>query len=218
MFVKICGIKWVEDARMALGAGADAIGFLLGQKYPSGDFIEISKANEILCRLPDRTKAVAVTHLNSEDSIRKILNETGINCLQLHSETDDSIIRSLRNWNTQLKIIRAIHVVDIESVELACRSATQADVILLDSRDDSSGRIGGTGKTHDWEISRAIVASLDIPVVLAGGLHPGNIQEAIRMVRPFGVDANTGLQYPNTFKDAQKCRQFIEAAKLYKLK
>lgn len=199
---------------MALGAGADAIGFLLGQKYTSGDFIEISKVNEILSRLPDRTKAVAVTHLNSEDGILEILNKTGISSLQLHSETDDSVIRSLRNWNKKLRIIRAIHVVDIKSVELACRSATQADMILLDSRDDSSGRIGGTGKIHDWEISRAIVASLDIPVVLAGGLHPGNVQEAIRMVRPFGVDANTSLQYPDTYKDPQKCRQFIEAAKL----
>ncbi len=218
MFVKICGIKSIEDARMALEAGADAIGFLLGQKFTSGDFIEVDKAIEILRRIHALEQAIAVTHLNNENAIGEILEKTGIRWLQLHEPTDDRIIRSLRKQYKNLKIIRVVHVADHASVGVARSMANAADMILLDSRDTSKGKIGGTGKIHDWEISRKIVTALNIPVILAGGLQPGNVQEAIGKVRPFGVDANTGLQYPNTFKDPEQCKKFIKAAKLYKPK
>ena len=109
-------------------------------------------------------------------------------------------------------MIKAINVTDGSAVEQAKVYEPFSDMILLDTK--SGRRIGGTGKTHDWNISKKIVEQIDVPVVLAGGLNPENIKEAVKKVMPFGIDANSGLEHKDGSKDLEKVRKFAEAGAL----
>jgi phosphoribosylanthranilate isomerase len=106
-----------------------------------------------------------------------------------------------------VKLIKAIQVVDENALQEARRWEPFVDALLLDSKGE--GGLGGTGRTHDWDLSARVVAELGIPVILAGGLSPGNVANAIRTVRPFGVDANSGVTGRPPGKDPQKVEQFV---------
>ena len=120
-------------------------------------------------------------------------------------------IEEIRTARPHLKLIKAIHVVDDQAVDAATALAPYIDALLLDSRTED--RIGGTGRIHDWEISKKIVAANMKPVILAGGLTPNNIGEAIAKVKPYGVDVHTGVEDADGNRDAQKLKDFIRYAK-----
>jgi len=119
-------------------------------------------------------------------------------------------LKRVRNGLKGVKIIKSIHVTGLGAIELAKEYLPFADALLLDSRDGA--RIGGTGKTHDWEISRKIVRESNKPVILAGGLSPDNVYQAVKKVRPFAVDVNSGVE-TNLRKDPAKMKVFINEAK-----
>jgi phosphoribosylanthranilate isomerase len=210
--VKICGIRRIEDALAAAEYGADAVGFLVGQKHASPDFVDPDDAAAMVAALPPHIDSVLVTHLAEPDEIVRLANTTGVSAIQLHGDTSPDQATEIKQRVAQLKTYKAIHVVDAQSIDTA-RQYTTVDALVVDTLDASTDQVGGTGRTHDWAISRQIVEQLPIPVILAGGLTPDNVATAIRQVRPYGVDVNSGTKGPDGYKDHTKLKRFIDNAK-----
>ena len=204
--VKICGITNKEDALIAINYGADAIGVINVKGTPR--FVDLNKAREIFDALPIFVSKVVVSMPESIEEALEI-SKTRANYIQLHGDETVDFVRELKE-KTNLGIIKKISV-DENSLENSKRYSRVADAILLDTR--VRGLSGGTGKTHDWDISRKIVESIRKPVILAGGLNPGNLEEAIEKVRPYAVDTSSGVESRPGKKDKRKVEQFIMVAK-----
>ncbi len=204
--VKICGITNKEDALIAINYGADAIGVVNVKE--SKRFVDLNKARGIFDALPIFVSKVVVSMPESIEEALEI-SKTRANYIQLHGDETVDFVRELKE-KTNLGIIKKISV-DENSLENSKRYSRVADAILLDTR--VRGLSGGTGKTHDWDISRKIVESIRKPVILAGGLNPGNLKEAIEKVRPYAVDTSSGVESRPGKKDKRKVEQFIMVAK-----
>ena len=214
MYVKICGIRRYEDALIAADLGADALGLLVGQRHNSPDFISAAVAREISRTLPPSVEAVLVTQITEVDEIERLLRQSGITAVQLHSEITADSVANLRTRFPDLKVFKSVHVISAESVRYPDGFSKVVDGFVLDTINVATDQVGGTGKTHDWSISRKIVERFpDIPIILAGGLNSKNVRSAIESVHPFGVDVNSGTKGSDGFKDARKMREFIREAK-----
>ncbi len=214
MRVKICGIKNESELEIAVNAGADAIGFLVGQRFPSPDFILPDKATRLAALLPPFVTPVLVTHLTEPEEIAELIERTGVTTVQLHGGSSVEQVRTLRRClGTGAKLILAVHVGQLpeEISPDPAPYAPFADAFLLDSYDSASGKVGGTGKTHNWQISARIVSAAARPVILAGGLTPENVVEAVRTVRPYAVDVNSGV-HPLGILDARISSAFVQNA------
>jgi phosphoribosylanthranilate isomerase len=211
MRVKICGIRRVEDALAAVDAGADAVGCLVGLDYAAPDNIDPGTARGIFAALPPLVARVLVTHRTGLAEVTALMHESGATVAQLHGDFPTVAIPALREALPYAAIVKSVHVTGDETVAAALAAARSADAILLDTI--ARGRIGGTGKTHDWKISARIAAASPKPVILAGGLNPDNVAEAIERVRPFAVDVNSGTRGADGWKDHAKIRSFIQAAR-----
>ncbi len=213
MYVKICGIRRHEDALIAAELGADAIGLLVGQRHNSPDFISAAVAREISRTLPPSVEAVLVTHITEVDEIERLLRQSGITTIQLHSEITADSVANLRARFPDLKIFKSVHVISADSVADPEAFRKVVDGFVLDTINVATDQVGGTGKTHDWSISQKIVTRYpEIPIILAG-LNSENVRSAIEYVHPFGVDVNSGTKGSDGFKDARKMREFILEAK-----
>ena len=204
--VKICGITNKEDALIAINYGADAIGVINVKGTPR--FVDLNKAREIFDALPIFVSKVVVSMPESIEEALEI-SKTRANYIQLHGDEPLDFVRELKE-RTNLGIIKKISV-DENSLENSERYSKIVDAILLDTR--VRGLSGGTGKTHDWDISRKIVESIRKPVILAGGLNPRNLEEAIEKVRPYAVNTSSGVESRPGKKDKRKVEQFIMVAK-----
>lgn len=213
--VKICGIQCLEDALLAVRLGADAIGLLVGQRHTSSDFLTPESARAITAALPPFCASVLVTHLNTTDEIAKLVETVQPNTIQLHGQSSPQVARDLRSLFPHLKLVQAIHMTDESSLQDAQPFEEVVDAILTDSVNQQTGQVGGTGLTHDWGLSRRLVETNSLPVILAGGLNPDNVAEAIAAVRPFGVDVNSGVKDSNGRKHSAKLAKFIETAKQF---
>ena len=214
MYVKICGIRRAEDALIAAELGADAIGLLAGQRHNSPDFISATVARDISRALPPSVEAVLVTHIKEIDELDRLLQDSEITTIQLHSEIAPSSVEELRGRFPHLKIFKSVSVISADSVAYPEAFAQLVDGFVLDSINVATGQIGGTGKTHDWSVSREIVMRYpEISIILAGGLNSENVRSAIESVRPFGVDVNSGTRASDGFKDLRKMKAFIIQAK-----
>jgi indole-3-glycerol phosphate synthase/phosphoribosylanthranilate isomerase/anthranilate synthase/indole-3-glycerol phosphate synthase/phosphoribosylanthranilate isomerase len=200
--VKICGIKRVEDGLVAAEAGADLLGFVFA---PSRRQIDPDTARAIALAVRARSSLELVgVFVNAKPAeMNRVAKVCGLDYLQLSGDEPDEIIAAL-----DVPAIRAIHVRDNVTPEwLAERvEGYPAELILLDTA--RKGVYGGTGTTFDWRR----IPSLDRSILLAGGLHPGNVEEAIRTVRPWGVDVSSGVE-TNGAKDPDKIRAFVQAAR-----
>ena len=214
MYVKICGIRRQEDALLAAELGADAIGFLVGQKHTSPDFVSATVARDISRALPPSVEPVLVTHVKDVDELERLLQESEITTVQLHSEIAPSSVERLRGRLPHLKIFKSVSVISADSVAYPEAFAQLVEGFVLDSVNVATHQVGGTGKTHDWSVSRQIVMRYpEAPIVLAGGLNSENVRSAIEQVRPFGVDVNSGTKAADGFKDPLKLEAFIAQAK-----
>jgi len=214
MYVKICGIRRSEDALLASQCGADAVGLLVGQRHMSPDFISAAVAREISRTLPPSVEAVLVTHITEVDEIDRLLRQSGIRAVQLHSEITADSVANLRTRFPDLKVFKSVHVISAESVRYPEGFNKVVDGFVLDTINVATDQVGGTGNIHDWSISQKIVERFpDIPIILAGGLNSKNVRSAIVSVHPFGVDVNSGTKGSDGFKDARKMREFIREAK-----
>jgi phosphoribosylanthranilate isomerase len=211
MRVKICGIRNPEEARMAVMLGADALGFLCGLSYRTEDEIDLASAQRMISEAPPFISTVLVTHQTDLSWVVRACRQTACSTVQLHGAFALDQIPALRSEIPNVKIIKAVNVVDESALPLAQAAARDADAVLLDSR--TATRIGGTGHTHDWTISARIVKDVAKPVILAGGLRPANVVKAIEVVLPFAVDVNSGVELPDGSKSPEKIGDFVRLAK-----
>jgi phosphoribosylanthranilate isomerase len=209
--VKICGIRSVAEARLAERLGADAVGVLVGQMHASADFIEPAEAGRIARSVPPFVSTVLVTHVEEVQELVRLAETVACQVVQLHSDLGPVALGELRRRLAPRKIIGKVSVEDDTAVARAREIAPFVDAIVLDSRDRATGRVGGTGHVHDWSLSARIVAASSVPIILAGGLTPENVAEAIRVVRPWGVDVNSGVKAADGRKDEERVRRFIAA-------
>jgi len=211
MRVKICGMRRVEDALAAVLAGADAVGCLVGLDYATPDRVDSASARAIFEALPPFVARVLVTHRTGLAEVTTLMRESGATVAQLHGEFPTVAISALREALPYATIVKSVHVTGEETIAAAVAASRVADAVLLDTK--ARGRIGGTGVTHDWSISARIAEATSKPVILAGGLTPDNVAEAIAHVRPYAVDVNSGTRGADGFKDHAKIRAFVAAAR-----
>src|SRR3989344_5470880 len=175
--VKICGIKNVEDARAAYEAGADELGFhvaLDGGRSP----LSPEEAAEMIKTLPEGVTTVVVISATQPAQPIEIAKKTGAKVLQLYGDATPEQLLSVKTELPNIVIWKVLNVSDESSIAKAKENEGAADAIALDTLNKETGARGGSGKTHDWNISKKIVESVSIPVVLAGGLTPENVAEA----------------------------------------
>ncbi len=213
MWVKICGVRRKEDVDACLNAGADAAGFLVGQVHASDDFITVEEAKQLIDPLPMGLMPLVVTHLDRPADLIDIVKRTGAMGLQLHSEIRPADVAVIRKALPRVRILKSLHVEDIHSLVYAEPYLSSVDGFVLDTLDRPTGRVGGTGKTHDWDLSAEIVRRYKVPMLLAGGLTPENVARAIHLVKPYGVDVNSGVKGPDGYKDPKRIQRFVQAAK-----
>jgi phosphoribosylanthranilate isomerase len=200
--IKICGLTNLDDARAALDAGADALGFILYEK--SRRFIAIERALEIVEALPPFVTTVAVT----VDAVREFTNLgyrkqlKQFNVAQLHGRETPAHVRAVSKY---LPVIKALPADTRENP-----ADYPASAFLLDN---PSPEHGGTGRTFDWDLAVAFKKRTNRPVILSGGLTPENVAEAIRRVQPYAVDVSSGVESAPGRKDHAKLRDFIRQCK-----
>lgn len=208
--VKICCIQSIAEAQIAIDNGAFAIGLV--SKMPSGPgVISESKIREIAEWAPENIKTVLLTSLQNADEIIEQHNYCETDILQLVDSQEIETYRILKEELSNVELMQVIHVIDDNSITDAVKISKYADMLLLDSGNPNldTKELGGTGRTHNWQISREIVNQVDIPVFLAGGLNPDNVAEAVKTVNPFGVDICSGVR-TNGKLDALKVGRFIK--------
>jgi phosphoribosylanthranilate isomerase len=210
--VKICGVTSTAEAQLAERHGAHAIGVLVGRVHVAPDFVEPAVANLISRSLPPFIAGVLVTHLDEPDAVIRLVDAVAFPVLQLHSDLNASMLRELRTRLSPRKIIGKVSVEGEAAVERAKEIERYVDAIVLDTRDRATDRVGGTGMVHDWSISARIAATSKVPIILAGGLTPENVAQAIKAVKPWGVDVNSGVETSDGRKDEGRIRRFIAAA------
>lgn len=210
--VKICCIASIEEAELAIAAGAWAIG-LVG-KMPSGPGpIPDELIAQIAEHVRGRVETFLLTSEQSADSIIAHSNRTRTTTIQIVDELTNGTYADIRKALPQVKLVQVIHVQDKSSIDEALAAAENVDYLLLDSGRPNLAvkELGGTGRIHDWQLSKTICERAPIPVFLAGGLNPDNVAEAVRKVRPFGVDVCSGVRTGGTLQD-RKLGKFVTNA------
>ena len=209
--IKICCIASREEAKMAIHYGADAVG-LVG-KMPSGPGpIADELIAEISRFIPPPIATFLLTCEQSASNVIAHAKRTGTNTIQIVDELTEGGYLQIRYALPNIKLVQVIHVAGEKSIEEAVAVAPYVDAFLLDSGNPQAKikTLGGTGQVHNWAISRQITEAVAVPVYLAGGLHGGNVQEAIAQVKPFGVDVCSGVR-TNGKLDPLKLAGFVNA-------
>ncbi|HZX36376.1 MAG TPA: phosphoribosylanthranilate isomerase [Thermodesulfobacteriota bacterium] len=194
--VKICGITNPDDALFAAECGADALGFVFWKKSPR--FVEPAIVKAIVKALPPFVSCVGVFVDEEASRANEIARQAGLSCVQLHGSETPEFCRSMES-----RVIKAFRIK--QGADVSSLSAYDVSAFLLDTY--SEGAPGGTGKTFDWDC--AVEAKKYGRIILAGGLTPGNIEEALRKVGPYGVDVSSGVESSKGKKDWVKVKEFI---------
>jgi phosphoribosylanthranilate isomerase len=222
LWVKICGMTNPEDAVVAAEAGADAIGIIFAE---SKRRIGIDQAKEIVRALPRTLEKVGVFYNETATTIEYIAAEVGLTAVQLHGNESPSFAKNLFAKNTrrkrsQMRVFKTLHVeTGVEGVVREFLEEKCVDGILLDAvaEDSTTGELirGGTGKTFDWKRTTEFlpISGNDTRIIVAGGLTPANVGEAVRVMQPWGVDVCSGVEREPGKKDLQKLHDFVAAAR-----
>lgn len=212
--IQMAGISNRADALAAIDAGADALGFTL--RLPTGPHngLDDAKAKSIIQKLPPFVSKVVITYLGRARDAVELVRFLGVQAIQFHGPTKAAEVAAFRREMPAIRIIRSVIVRDRSAIQEARKWQGKADALITDTFDPDTGRIGATGKTHDWSISRSIVEAVSVPVILAGGLNPDNVADAIRQVRPWGVDVHTGVENADGSFAPGKARAFVKAVEL----
>jgi phosphoribosylanthranilate isomerase len=216
-WVKICGITNLEDALTTVEAGADALGFVFYEKSPRN--VEPETVREILDKLPASVEKVGVFVNHPVERVHEIVELAGLTAVQL--DQGESVVgfikylQTLQNTHHRPKIISVIPGKDLSDGDFffADELKNALHAVLVDS--SSAAQPGGTGRRFDWEKARGMVEMLGliIPTVVAGGLTPENVGEALALLHPWGVDVSSGVESKPGKKDPEKIRAFVAAVR-----
>ncbi len=202
--VKICGNVTLKDTMAAVEAGADAVGFVFYVRSPR--VVSPKTVASIVSHLPPFVTPVGVFVNEKPDVVRQIMSDCGLAYAQLHGEESPQYCAELR-----FPVLKGIRVRSREDV--SALASYRVEAILLDAYVE--GMVGGTGTTFDWDL--AVEAKAWGPIILAGGLTPDNVVEAISRVQPYGVDVSSGVEAAPGVKDHAKVRAFVESVKCWSL-
>lgn len=211
--VKICCISSVAEAALAIEYGASALGLV--SNMPSGPgVISDDQIAEIAAAVPPSIGSFLLTSRQRVTDIIEQQRFCRTNTIQICDHLTHGTHRELKNALPGISLVQVIHVTGSESVDEAARVAPHVDAILLDSGNQKLAvkELGGTGRTHNWTLSRAIRERIAIPLFLAGGLTPDNVGQAIKEVRPFGLDLCSGVRTDGRL-DAAKLMRFFAAVR-----
>lgn len=197
--VKICGITNIEDALLAADLGADALGFIFAE---SPRQIDSEKARAIIHELPPFVKTVGVFVNEEPEKIKEIQLECGLDLVQLHGDESPEQCRNLMPYS-----IKSFRIKDETGIKGIDKYKGAVRAILLDTY--QKGKAGGTGKTFDWSLAIK-VKEIEIPIILAGGLSPENIQEAIATVKPYAVDVSSSIEEKPGKKNPDRMKALFE--------
>lgn len=203
--VKICGITSAEDATVAVEAGADALGFVFYRKSPR--YIEPAMARQIIMSLPPLVLPVGVFVNEEQSVVRNLMDDCGLSLAQLHGSESAAYCQELGR-----PVLKALRVKDRSAFLALAEFRGRAGVrgFVLDAFSDQA--YGGTGQVIDWQLAAEAAKAANI--LLAGGLTPDNVQQAIQAVQPYGVDVSSGVEREPGKKDHEKVRAFIRAARV----
>jgi len=218
-WVKICGTTNLEDARLAVNAGADAVGFVFAA---SPRRVIPQQVREIVEQLPDAIEKVGVFVNETAERIRTIMKGTGLTAVQLSGEEPEPLLAEINAMHTakghKPKLYRVIHLPEKFEAGLHVGFSwpdgdARPDALLLDC--GKGAKRGGTGQKFDWQATVPLVEAMQcvLPVIVAGGLRPDNVDEAIRLLAPYGVDVASGVESSPGKKDCTKVRAFVAAAR-----
>lgn len=200
---------------MAIENGASAIGLVSAMPSGPGPIPEDLIA-EIAVTVPPGISSFLLTCQQDAAAIIEQQRRLRVNTIQICDRLPEGSHKELREALPGVSLVQVVHVTGPESVDEAIAVAPHVDAVLLDSGNQSLAikELGGTGRTHDWRLSREIREAIDVPMFLAGGLNPGNVGAAIREVQPFGIDVCSGLRTEGKL-DPQKLGDFLTAANLH---
>jgi phosphoribosylanthranilate isomerase len=208
--VKICGITQKEDLDAAAATGADAVGFVVGTAASPRN-ISLEKAEKLIRQVPPFVKSVLVTVPTSIDKLTETYKKLNPDAIQIHGG-NLLAAASVRLKFPNTPLIKAVNANSPNALDEASRALKIFDAVLLDSF--TKGKYGGTGIVHDWKLSNRIKQAIHpTPLILAGGLNPENVAEAVRVVQPYAVDVSSGVELQPGIKDHQKMMNFIKNAK-----
>lgn len=209
--VKICCISSIEEAHTAIGYGASALG-LVGPMPSGPGIIDNTTIQQIARAVPPPISTFVLTSETNSDDIIKHYQEVHTHTIQLVDAIPMTHYADIRTALPHVRLVQVIHVIDEQSIIEALQIAPHVDALLLDSGNPNLAikELGGTGRTHDWALSRQIREQVAIPVFLAGGLTPHNVQRALDTVQPFGVDLCSGVRTDQQL-DPRKLEAFFSA-------
>jgi phosphoribosylanthranilate isomerase len=207
--VKICCMASIEEASLAIEAGASAVGLVSAMPSGPGPIPE-SLIAEIGATIPPGVSSFLLTCLQDADAIIDQQRRLRVNTIQICDRLPEGSHAQLREALPGVSLVQVVHITGPESVDEAILVAPQVDAVLLDSGNQSLAikELGGTGRTHDWKLSRKIREAIEKPLFLAGGLNPANVAAAIREVQPFGIDVCSGVR-TNGALDPRKLTDFF---------
>jgi phosphoribosylanthranilate isomerase len=211
--IKICCIGSIEEARLAIEAGADAVGFV-GARPPSLRAIPDARIAEIVRVVPPPVATFLLTTEKTADAISAHLRRTRPTAVQILQHIDPAQSARLAEIEPQVRRVQVIHVEGPEALDLIPAYTPHVHAFLLDSGRPNAPtpEFGGTGRLHDWAVSAGFVQKSPLPVFLAGGLSPANVADAIALVRPFGVDLCSGVRTERRL-DSDKLAAFMSAVR-----
>tara|TARA_Y100000294_G_scaffold160373_1_gene163951 strand:- start:307 stop:948 length:642 start_codon:yes stop_codon:yes gene_type:complete len=211
--VKICGNTRKEDVEHAIHSGANAIGFIVG--FPSTPRnLDLDQAYRLLKDIPTSIDSVVVTNEYNRNLMRRIAEKLPITTIQLIGNTQYS--QEIREIFPDIHLIKVVYAEPERLIQSALNFSKDYDTILIDTK--TKDIPGGTGLTHNWSLSRKAVTTIHpTPVILAGGLTPQNVEDAVRIVQPHSVDVSSGVESTPGIKDHSKVETFIKLAKGVKI-
>jgi phosphoribosylanthranilate isomerase len=218
MIVQVYGVTTREDATAVNALSPDHVGVVLDEGIDTWDSVDRTTARAIASELGDEIKLVALSLSTDPARIRRTVEELEPDILHL-ARASQGIgpggVASLRDGLNGVEVMTTVPVRGPDALEIARELAGCSDYLLLDTAHPDTGIVGATGYVHDWSVSAGIVRALDVPVVLAGGLGPDNVADAIRAVHPWGVDSETRTSRTDDRrrKDIDAVRRFLEVAR-----
>lgn len=214
--IQIAGVIDLSEAQMLMEAGTDYLGFPLRLPVNKEDQTE-EQAAELITHIKLPHKAVLITYLSKAHEIFDFCDKLNVNIVQLHGRITKEELIKTKELRPGLEIIKSLVVEGNNYQDLQNTVVTLSewiDAYITDTFDPVTGASGATGKTHDWSISKKLVELSPKPIIIAGGLNPGNVKNAILEIHPAGVDVHTGVESPDGRKSPVLVKKFIEEARI----